>query len=70
VSDETGETPEPAGPPSLPPFAPEDSVYAAIVSEFYGLQRAGAGMLGAALITGTHYAILGLAGSRAEPGQD
>lgn len=36
------------------PFATEDSIYQALVSEYVGLQRAGAGVLGAALITAAH----------------
>lgn len=47
-------------PPSPPPFAPEDGAYAAIVSEFYGLQRAGMHMLGAALTTAAEIIILKL----------
>ena len=51
------------------PFAPEDGVYQAIVSEYVGLQRAGADALSAALITAAHLVYLGLAGSgsRQEP---
>ena len=50
------ETPEPHA-----PFTPEDGAYAAIVSEYVGLQRAGADPLGAALITAAHLLLLGIA---------
>jgi uncharacterized protein HemX len=52
---------EPAQPHA--PFTPEDTYYAAIVSEYAGLQRAGADPLGAALITAAHLLLLGLAGA-------
>lgn len=48
------------------PFAPEDGAYAAIVSEYVGLQRAGADMLGAALITAAHLAFMGMANAAAQ----
>ena len=51
----------PAEDPAHPPFTSEDSAYAAIVSEYVGLQRAGADPLGAALITAAHLLLLGLA---------
>jgi hypothetical protein len=47
----------PAGEPGQhphAPFAPEDGFYQALVSEYVGLQRAGADVLGAALITAAH----------------
>jgi hypothetical protein len=47
--------------PAQPPFTLEDAVYVAIVSEYAGLQRAGADPLGAALITAAHLLLLGLA---------
>jgi len=56
---------EPAQPP---PFTLEDAAYAAIVSEYAGLQRAGADPLGAALITAAHLLLLGLAGAGQQPG--
>ena len=43
------------------PFTPEDGAYAAIVSEYVGLLRAGADPLGAALITAAHLLFMGLA---------
>ena len=52
--------PEPDSQPHAP-FTPEDGAYAAIVSEYVGLQRAGADPLGAALITAAHLLLLGLA---------
>jgi hypothetical protein len=61
---------EPAGEPAQPPFTLEDSAYAAIVSEYVGLQRAGADPLGAALITAAHLLLLGLANAgQQEPGE-
>ncbi|HLI39612.1 MAG TPA: hypothetical protein VKV80_20065 [Streptosporangiaceae bacterium] len=45
------------------PFTPEDGAYAAIVSEYLGLQRAGADPLGAALITAAHLTLMGMAGA-------
>ena len=55
----------PEGVPEIPqaPFSLEDAAYAAIVSEYAGLQRAGADPLGAALITAAHLLLLGLAGT-------
>lgn len=55
--------PEPEGSPEdrQAPFAVEDGFYAAIVSEYAGLQRAGADPLGAALITAAHLLLLTLA---------
>jgi len=59
------EAPEPE--PSPAPFTPEDTGYQAIVSEYVGLQRAGAGPVGAALITAAHLLYLGLANGTQEP---
>ena len=54
-----------AAPPEVPephaPFTPEDGAYAAIVSEYVGLRRAGADMMGAALITAAHLFLMGAA---------
>ena len=58
------EVPEPE--PHAAPFTPEDGAYAAIVSEFVGLQRAGADPLGAALITAAHLVYIGLANAAAQ----
>jgi len=59
VADElAADAPEPAR-----PFTPEDGAYAAIVSEYVGLQRGGADPLGAALITAAHLVFMGLANS-------
>ena len=54
------ESPEIPEPP-VAPFTPEDGLYQAIVSEYVGLQRAGAGTLDAALITAAHLVYLGVA---------
>jgi hypothetical protein len=51
---------EPVGPP-VAPYTPEDGAYAAIVSEYVGLQRAGADMMGAAMITAAHLMFMGMA---------
>ncbi len=60
------ETPgEPDSQPGPAPFAPEDGVYQAIVSEYVGLQRAGADVISAALITAAHLMYLGLANAGA-----
>lgn len=67
---EDDDPPEEPGEPEQPhaPFAPEDGVYQAIVSEYMGLQKAGADALSAALITAAHLVYLGLASSqRLEP---
>lgn len=48
------------------PFAPEDGYYAAIVSEYAGLQRGGADPVSAALITAAHLLLLGVANVRAQ----
>jgi hypothetical protein len=56
---------EPPGQPHAP-FTPEDGAYAAIVSEYLGLQRAGADPLGAALITAAHLAFMGMANVAAQ----
>jgi hypothetical protein len=58
--------PEPEVPEPHAPFTPEDGAYAAIVSEYVGLQRAGADPLGAALITAAHLLLLGLANAGAQ----
>ena len=65
--DDEGDAPEVPEPHA--PFTPEDGAYAAIVSEYVGLQRAGADPLGAALITAAHLLLLGIANgaARAEP---
>jgi hypothetical protein len=60
MDDSEGDEPETPGIPHAP-FAPEDSAYAAIVSEYVGLQRAGADPLSAALITAAHLLFIGLA---------
>ena len=59
------DAPEPE--PSPAPYHPEDSGYQAIVSEYVGLQRAGADPIGAALITAAHLLYLGLANGTREP---
>lgn len=51
---------EPA-PQPVAPYTPEDGAYAAIVSEYVGLQRAGADMMGAAMITAAHLMFMGMA---------
>ena len=53
-----------------PPFAPEDGAYAAIVSEYVGLQRAGADPISAALITAAHLLLIGLVPGQAPQQQD
>ena len=64
--------PEDAGQPEQPhaPFTPEDGYYAAIVSEYVGLQRGGADPFGAALITAAHLLLLGLVNTQAQPGTE
>lgn len=62
--DDEGDSPEVPEPHA--PFTLEDGVYAAIVSEYVGLQRAGADPLGAALITAAHLLLLGLANTGAQ----
>ena len=57
--DDEGDVPEVPEPHA--PFTPEDGAYAAIVSEYVGLQRAGADPLGAALITAAQLLLLGIA---------
>jgi len=52
---------EPETPPANPPFTAEDGAYQAIVSEYVGLQRAGADPLSAALIVAAHLVMLGKA---------
>lgn len=52
------------------PFTPEDAAYAAIISECFGLERAGAGILRAALITAGHLMFMGLANSAQQPQQE
>lgn len=60
------DAPEPGQP--NPPWAPEDGFYAAIVSEYAGLQRAGADPIGAALITAAHlFLTLANTAARQEP---
>ena len=54
--DEAAPAAEPQPPP---PFAPEDSMYQAMVGQYVGLLRAGADPLGAALITAAQIVILG-----------
>ena len=66
MSDEAAPPEVPEAPEPQAPFTPEDGLYAAIVSEYLGLQRAGAGVLDAALITAAHLTYLGLA-QRAAP---
>ena len=64
-------SPEDAGQPEQQPhapFTPEDGYYAAIVSEYMGLQRGGADPFSAALITAAHLLLLGLA-NQAQPEQ-
>lgn len=70
------DTPPGAARPEQPhpaPFAPEDGYYAAIVSEYAGLQRGGADPVSAALITAAHLLLLGVANASAQqqegPGQ-
>ena len=64
--DDEGDAPEVPEPHA--PFTPEDGAYAAIVSEYVGLQRAGADPLGAALITAAHLLLLGIANAtQSEP---
>lgn len=46
------------------PFTPEDGAYAAIVSEYAGLHRAGASPVSAALITAAHLLYKHRAGQR------
>ena len=43
------------------PVTAEDVLYAAIVSEFRGLRRAGAGWIEAALLVGAHLTIVNAA---------
>ena len=64
--------PDEAGEPDQPhaPFTPEDGYYAAIVSEYVGLQRGGADPFGAALITAAHLLLLGMANTRAQQQED
>jgi hypothetical protein len=68
--DDEAAPPDPPEPP-VAPFTPEDGLYQAIVSEYVGLQRAGAGILDAALITAAHLVYLGLANAVAQqqPGE-
>ena len=65
--------PEDAGEPQqLPqaPFTPEDGYYAAIVSEYVGLQRGGADPFGAALITAAHLLLLGFVNTQGQQQED
>ena len=61
--DDAPETPEP--PPA--PFTPEDGAYQMVVSEYVGLQRAGASPVSAALITAAHLLYIGLANAAQDP---
>jgi hypothetical protein len=64
--------PEEPGAPEQPhaPFTPEDGYYAAIVSEYMGLQRGGADPFSAVLITAAHLMLLGIANqARQQPEQ-
>ena len=65
--DDTPEVPEP---PPHAPFTPEDGAYAAIVSEYVGLQRAGASPISAALITAAHLLYIGLANAAQQDPQE
>lgn len=67
MDDEDAPPEDEAAEPEQPhaPFAPEDSYYAAIASEYAGLQRGGADPLGAALITAAHLLLLQMANTRA-----
>jgi hypothetical protein len=58
----------PAAPAPQPvaPYTPEDSAYAAIVSQYLGLRRHGADPLGAALITSANLIIGALANGAAQ----
>ena len=63
----------PAAPAPQPvaPYTPEDSAYAAIVSQYLGLRRHGADPLGAALITAANLMLGGMANTveqREDPG--
>jgi hypothetical protein len=40
--------------PAADPIADEDSLYVAVVSEYQGLRRAGAGIIAAAAISAAH----------------
>jgi hypothetical protein len=63
VADEAA-PPDAPEPPPVAPFTPEDGLYQAIVSEYLGLQRAGAGTLDAALITAAHLVYLAVANAQ------
>ena len=52
------------------PYTPEDGAYAAIVSEYVGLQRAGASPVSAALITAAHLLYIGLANATQQDPQE
>lgn len=52
--------PGPADNPGAP-YVPEDGVYQALVSQFFGLRRAGADPFSAALITAAQLAFAGMA---------
>jgi hypothetical protein len=65
--------PEEAGEPEQQPqapFTPEDGYYAAIVSEYVGLQRGGADPFSAALITAAHLLLFGMMNTRAPQQED
>jgi hypothetical protein len=66
--DDEGDAPE--APEPHAPFTPEDGAYAAIVSEYVGLQRAGASPISAALITAAHLMYIGLAGTAQQDPQE
>lgn len=54
--------------PPADPVAAEDSLYAAIVSEYRGLRRNGAGIIEAAVLTAAQRIMIALAGEAREPG--
>ena len=55
--------------PEVPaaPFTTEDGAYQMVVSEYVGLQRAGASPVSAALITAAHLLYIGLANAAQDP---
>lgn len=60
---------EPETPPTpVAPFAVEDSVYQAIVSEYAGLVRGGADPFSAALLTAAHLVVMGAASTAQQQG--
>jgi hypothetical protein len=66
VDDEETAPAEPASQP-VAPYTPEDSAYAAIVSQYLGLRRHGADPLGAALITAANLMLGALANGTQQP---